>query len=50
MPSLRWDFSRAGSVVLAGYLPWGDGPRGGIPRSEYGATPTSLFAQLALYY
>jgi hypothetical protein len=49
-PSLRWDLDE--NVTLLGnvFVPWGDEPSAGQFRSEYGATPTSLFLQAAVYY
>jgi len=49
-PSLKWDLDE--NVTLLGniFVPWGDEPSGGQFRSEYGATPTSLFLQAAIYY
>lgn len=48
-PSLRWDFSRAGSLTVAGYLPWGDEPEAGVIQSEFGASPRGAFLQLGIY-
>ena len=49
-PSLRWDLDE--NVTLFGnvFVPWGEEPSAGQFRSEYGATPTSLFLQAAVYY
>jgi len=37
------------SIVTTGYLPHGQGPRGGVPRSEYGGAPRALVLQARLY-
>jgi hypothetical protein len=49
-PSLKWDLDE--NVTLLGniFVPWGDEPSAGQFRSEYGATPASLFLQAAIYY
>ncbi|MHC4168319.1 MAG: hypothetical protein ACYSWQ_15305 [Planctomycetota bacterium] len=49
-PSVKWDLDE--NVTLLGniFIPWGDEPSAGQFRSEYGATPASLFLQAAIYY
>lgn len=49
-PALRWDLSRAISFTTAAYVPWGQPPTNGRIESEYGSSPTSLFAQLGMYF
>ncbi|MBT3374304.1 MAG: hypothetical protein HN742_22945 [Lentisphaerae bacterium] len=49
-PTLRWDLSATTSLVISGYIPWGQRPDGGRIRSEYGTFATSLFAQLGMYF
>ena len=49
-PALRWDLSRSVSLTATAYLPWGQPPNNGRSKSEYGASPTGLFAQLGLYF
>jgi len=49
-PSLRWDLDANVTLIGSIFVPWGDEPSGGRFRSEYGATPTSLFLQAAVYY
>jgi len=49
-PSLTARLSQNATLILSGFIPWGDEPSGGQLESEYGATPASLFLQLNLYY
>ena len=49
-PSLRWDLYENVTLIGNVFVPWGDEPSGGQFRSEYGATPTSLFLQAAIYH
>jgi len=49
-PSLRWDLDENITLISNIFVPWGNRPSGGQFRSEYGATPTSLFLQAAVYY
>ncbi|MHC4369200.1 MAG: hypothetical protein ACYSW8_16455, partial [Planctomycetota bacterium] len=49
-PSLRWDLNENVTILGNVFVPWGDEPSGGQFRSVYGATPTSLFLQAAIYY
>jgi len=49
-PSLRWDLDENITLISNIFIPWGDEPSGGQFHSEYGATPTSLFLQAAVYY
>ncbi|MGH7143704.1 MAG: hypothetical protein ACREJ2_06145 [Planctomycetota bacterium] len=48
-PILRWDATDTASWTLSATLPWGRPARGPALRSEYGATPASLFLQAAWY-
>jgi hypothetical protein len=49
-PSLRWDLDKNVTFMGNVFVPWGEEPSEGQFRSEYGATPTSLFLQAAIYY
>jgi hypothetical protein len=49
-PSVRWDLDENVTLISNIFVPWGDEPSDGQFRSEYGATPTSLFLQAAIYY
>ncbi|HOZ48084.1 MAG TPA: hypothetical protein PLO37_21115 [Candidatus Hydrogenedentes bacterium] len=49
-PSVNWDISQRTSLRFSAFVPWGQAPRWGQLRSEYGATPASLFAQLNVYF
>jgi hypothetical protein len=49
-PSLRVDLNRNMTFLASAFVPWGSGPSDGQLQSEYGATPTSLFLQMAVYY
>lgn len=49
-PAVQWDFSRSASLRANLFLPWGREPDNGRIRSEYGATPVSLFVQLSMYF
>jgi hypothetical protein len=48
-PSATFTLSDAASVQANLYLPWGAKPDGLVLRSEYGATPLSLFVQARIY-
>lgn len=50
IPSLIWSATQSATVTVSAFLPWGPSPQKGIPRSEYGSSPFSLFAQLSLYF
>lgn len=50
IPSLRWDATEHVSLVMNGYIPWGEKSSGGILGSEYGSSPASLFLQLSAYF
>ncbi len=49
-PSLIWDFWEGGSLIVSGFVPWGSEPSSMRLRSEYGASPASLFVQMSLYF
>ena len=49
-PSLRWDFDENITFTSNVFVPWGDEPSAGQFRSQYGATPASVFLQAAIYY
>jgi hypothetical protein len=44
-----WNHSDNVTVLLNTLVPWGSVPRGGIPTSEYGSAPFSVFLQARLY-
>jgi hypothetical protein len=50
VPSLDVVLSQTASIRLFAYVPWGSEPSRGRLRSEYGATPLNLFAQLVFYF
>jgi len=50
IPSLVWDVAENTTLLLYGFVGWGEGPADGTLHSQYGASPTSLFLQLTLYY
>ncbi len=50
MPGLRWDATRTLTALITLYIPWGAGPEDGRLRSEYGASPHSIFFQLTAYF
>jgi len=49
-PSLRLDLDRNITLTTNLFVPWGTEPKYGQLRSEYGASPASLFIQAAIYY
>jgi hypothetical protein len=49
-PSLSWDVAQNVSLRANAFIPWGAEPVGGQLKSEYGASPLSLFLQLNFYY
>jgi len=49
-PSLRLDLDRNITLISSAFIPWGDEPSAGRLESEYGATATSFFLQLNVYY
>lgn len=44
-----WSQSDNLTLVLNVLVPWGSGPRGGVPTSEWGSSPVSLFLQARVY-
>ena len=48
-PGITWVASDMLTMVLSGLLPWGTTPAGGVPRSEWGSAPFTLFLQARLY-
>jgi len=48
-PSLAWDFSDSVSVSMSVFASYGREPVAGIPRSEYGGSPVSVFLQVSIY-
>ena len=49
-PSLRFDVNKNVTLIGSAFIPWGDEPSAGRLESEYGATATSLYLQLNMYY
>ena len=49
-PSLRLDINKNVTLIGSAFIPWGDEPSAGRLESEYGATATSLYLQLNMYY
>jgi hypothetical protein len=49
-PSLRLDLQDNVTLTGSCFVPWGREPKAGQLRSEYGATPASLFLQASIYY
>lgn len=48
-PGFTWVASDLLTLVLTGLLPWGTSPSGGVPRSEWGSAPFTVFLQARLY-
>lgn len=48
-PAMTWIASDLFTMVVTGLVPWGTTPAGGIPRSEWGSAPFTLFLQARLY-
>ena len=48
-PTLVWNHSDNVTVVLNVTAPWGTWPEGGIPTSEYGSAPITIYLQARLY-
>jgi hypothetical protein len=48
-PGFVWVPSDLVTLVLTGLLPWGTTPAGGVPRSEYGSAPFTVFLQARFY-
>jgi hypothetical protein len=49
-PAATWSISDSATLIMSGIVPWGPGPDTGTFDSEYGASSTSLFLQLNLYF
>ena len=47
--SFTWIASDILTLVLNATAPWGTPPQGGLPRSEWGSSPTTIFLQARLY-
>lgn len=47
--TFTWVASDTFTLVLNAIVPWGATPEGGLPRSEYGSSPFTLFLQARLY-
>ncbi|MFK7988182.1 MAG: hypothetical protein AB8I08_19330 [Sandaracinaceae bacterium] len=48
-PTVTWVASDMFTLVVSGFLPWGGATEGGVPQSEYGSSPFTLFVQARLY-
>src|SRR5690606_14011810 len=48
-PSFTWNQSESITLVPNAFVPWGTPPEDGVPRSEWGGSPTSLFLQARFY-
>ncbi len=48
-PALTWIASDMLTMVLSGVLPWGTTSLGGLPRSDWGSAPFTIFLQARLY-
>lgn len=48
-PTLTWNHSDAVTLVLNVTAPWGTSPEGGVPTSDFGASPVTVFLQARLY-
>jgi hypothetical protein len=49
VPSVTYTINDRWSVLLNGYVPYGRAPAGAVLRSDFGASPAGLFAQIRLY-
>jgi hypothetical protein len=47
--TFTWVPSDVLTLALTGLAPWGVAPSGGVPRSEWGATPLSVLVQARVY-
>ena len=48
-PAMTWIASDILTMVLNVLLPWGTAPEGGVPRSEWGSAPFTIFLQARVY-
>lgn len=48
-PTLTWIRSDAVTLVLSALFPWGASPLGGVPRSDFGGSPLTVFLQARFY-
>lgn len=48
-PSFSWNASESLTLLLNVFVPWGAGPEGAVPRSEWGSSPTTIFLQARIY-
>ena len=48
-PTFTWIASDMFTLVASAFVPWGSAPRAGVPTSEYGSGPITLFLQARLY-
>lgn len=48
-PSFTWNASESITLLLNVFVPWGAAPEGGVPRSEWGSSPTTIFLQARFY-
>lgn len=48
-PSFSWNYSENVTILLNALVPWGATPRNGVPQSEWGSAPITVFLQARLY-
>ncbi|MCA9605564.1 MAG: hypothetical protein KC619_08220 [Myxococcales bacterium] len=47
--SFTWTQSDNATIILNVFVPWGTPPEGGVPTSEWGSSPLTIFLQARLY-
>lgn len=47
--SVTWNQSDNVTILLNVFVPWGTPPEGGVPTSEWGSSPLTIFLQARLY-
>jgi hypothetical protein len=47
--TITWYQSNSVTIVFNAWVPWGTTPSGGVPRSEWGTYPITLFLQARFY-
>jgi hypothetical protein len=48
-PSFTWNYSESVTFLFNVLVPWGAPSEAGVPQSEWGASPTTLFLQARFY-
>lgn len=48
-PGFNWNYSDNVTIVFSAFIPWGTPPDAGVPTSEWGSSPLTLFLQARLY-